>query len=63
MQNNDYQNWTITSGDYNHNNSDYNKLYRKGRRREKLVKTMLWIGAAFLAYEVFYKVLAYAAGK
>ncbi|MCA0387743.1 MAG: hypothetical protein LCH52_04545 [Bacteroidetes bacterium] len=64
MINNEHlYNWSIKNGDYHRQNGDYDKLYHKGKKKDKIVRTLLWLGAAFLTYQVFFKVLAYAAGK
>jgi hypothetical protein len=53
----------VKSGDFKGHTGDYDKLYKKGKKRDKLVNTLLWIGAGFLTYIVFFKVLAYAAAR
>lgn len=63
MNNNQLYNWTVSHGDYHRQHGDYDKLYQKGKKRDKLLRALIWMGAAFVTYVVFFKVLAYAAGK
>ncbi|MBK6680067.1 MAG: hypothetical protein IPI12_02445 [Ignavibacteriales bacterium] len=63
MVNHNVYNWSVKSGDFKGHTGDYDKLYKKGKKRDKLVNTLLWIGAGFLTYIVFFKVLAYAAAR
>lgn len=63
MTENSYYNWNAKSGDYHRTNADYDKLYVKGKKRERALRFLLWMGAAFVTYTVFIKVLAYAASK
>jgi hypothetical protein len=63
MKENSLYNWSIKSGDYEHRNGDYDKLYKKGIKRDKIMRFAIWIGAGFLTYIVFFKVLAYAAAR
>jgi len=63
MTENSYYNWNAKSGDYYRKNLDYDKLYVKGKKREKLFRFLLWTGAAFITFSLFMKVLAYAATK
>ncbi len=63
MTENSYYNWNAKSGDYYRANADYDELYVKGKKREKLFRFLLWTGAAFITFSVFMKVLAYAATK
>jgi len=57
------QNWSINCGDYQPRHEDYGKLYQKGKKRDKFLRALIWMGAAFVAYIVFIKVLAYAAWR
>lgn len=63
MENNHVYNWTVKSGDYQNRSGDYDKLYKKGIKRDKIKRTLIWLGVGFLTYIVFFKVLAYAAAK
>ncbi|MBP7543281.1 MAG: hypothetical protein KA747_06730 [Ignavibacteriaceae bacterium] len=63
MNNNSLYNWTIKNGDYIRQNGEYDKLYKKGIKRDKIMRFAIWIGAGFLTYIVFFKVLAYAAAR
>ncbi len=63
MENNNVYNWTVKSGDYQNRSGDYDKLYHRGKKRDRLMRTLIWLGAGFITYIVFFKVLAYAAAK
>jgi len=63
MTENSYYNWNIRRGDYHRSNAEYDELYVKGKKRDRAVRFLLWMGAAFVTWSVFMKVLAYAASK
>lgn len=63
MTNDQLYNWTITKGDYHRKNGEYDKLYQKGRKRDRMIRALIWMGSASLTYIVFFKVLAFAAAK
>ncbi len=63
MKHSSLYNWSIKSGDYERQNGDYDKLYKKGIKRDKFMRLAIWIGAGFLTYIIFFKVLAYAATR
>jgi len=61
LKQNQYYNWDVKSGDYIADNSEYDKLYLKNRKREKLVRKLTWLGVASVSLLVFMKILSYAA--
>ena len=56
-------NWTVKNGDYQNRSGDYDKLYRKGIKREKIMRILIWLGVGLLTCIVFFNVLAYIAAK
>ena len=56
-------NWTVKNGDYQNRSGDYDKLYRKGIKREKIMRILIWLGVGLLTCIVFFKVLAYIAAN
>jgi hypothetical protein len=63
MQNKNFSNWSVHSGDYHRKDGDYDKLYHQGKKRAKMKRFLLWTGAVFLSFFVLFKVLAYAAAN
>lgn len=63
MNENSYYKWNVKKGDYIRKNGDYDKLYQRGLKRDKVVRALTWFGAASVSMLVFMKVLAYAAMK
>ncbi len=63
MHNEHLYKWSVKSGDYHRQNGDYDKLYHKGKKREKMMRFLMWTGAALVTWMLFLKVLAYAASK
>ncbi|GAB1349444.1 hypothetical protein MASR1M107_16580 [Ignavibacteriales bacterium] len=63
MNENSYYKWNVKKGDYITDNSEYDKLYLKNRKREKIIRGVSWLGAASVSLLLFMKVLAYAAMK
>jgi len=61
LNKNSYYNWDVKSGDYIADNSEYDKLYLKNRKKEKLVRRFAWLGVASLSLLLFLKILSYAA--
>ncbi|KAB2908694.1 MAG: hypothetical protein LC102_02965 [Ignavibacteriales bacterium] len=53
-----FYNWTIDSGDYYRQNSDYDKLYAAGKKKEKIIRNLLWGGSAVIATVVFFFLLS-----
>ncbi|MBK7266490.1 MAG: hypothetical protein IPI12_09175 [Ignavibacteriales bacterium] len=51
--------WDIKKGDYTRD-ADYDRLYFKGKKREKIYRAAMWLGVAVIVSQVFLKVLAYA---
>ncbi|MBK7867963.1 MAG: hypothetical protein IPJ75_13865 [Ignavibacteriales bacterium] len=50
--------WDIKKGDYSRD-VDYDRLYFRGKKREKVFRAAVWLGAAVVVSQVFLKVLAY----
>ncbi len=63
MSRNLFQSWDISQGDFYRSPRDYDKLYKKHQKRERIVAFAVWTAIAFIAGMVFFKVLAYAAAK
>lgn len=63
MTENSYYNWNVKSGDYHRANADYDALYVKGKKRDKVIRAFLWGAIALVTSQVFMKILAYAASK
>lgn len=63
MSENSYYKWNVQKGDYIRKNGDYDKLYHRGLKRDRIVRALTWVGAASVSLLVFMKILAYAAWK
>ncbi|GJQ33729.1 MAG: hypothetical protein HBSAPP04_25680 [Ignavibacteriaceae bacterium] len=63
MSRNLYQSWDITQGDFYRSPRDYDKLYKKHQKRDRIVALTVWLAVAYFTGVIFFKVLAYAAAK
>ncbi|GAB1350929.1 hypothetical protein MASR1M107_31440 [Ignavibacteriales bacterium] len=51
--------WNIKHGDYN-SAGEYDNLYFKRKKQEKLFRNVVWLGVAIVISQIFLKIFAYA---
>ena len=52
------QQWSIENGDYR-STGEYDSLYFKRKKQEKLFRNVIWLGVAIVVSQIFLKILAY----
>jgi hypothetical protein len=54
-------NWDISKGDYRSENVEYDELYRKGIKRDKVVRNAIWFSTAIVTLTIYINILSYFA--
>lgn len=50
--------WSIEKGDFR-STGEYDSLYYKRKKQEKLFRNVIWLGVAIVVSQIFLKILAY----